>query len=140
MKALTLSQPFASLIASGGKFVENRRWETLYRGPLAIHAGQGTQYLDRQALRQYPTSCILAVCTLWDVLHIDEIHRLHLAGAGTPRITPHTMGRIAEHQHTEGPFCWILRDVRALGTPIPAKGAQGLWDWQPPAGFSEVPR
>lgn len=41
MKALTISQPYASLIARGEKFVENRRWPTPYRGPLAIHAGKG---------------------------------------------------------------------------------------------------
>lgn len=48
MKALTISQPFASLIASGEKWIENRIWYTSYRGPLAIHAGKGLQYLSRQ--------------------------------------------------------------------------------------------
>lgn len=52
MKALTISQPYASLIANGEKWIENRRWETLYRGKLAIHAGKGTQYLDRDELRE----------------------------------------------------------------------------------------
>jgi len=50
MKALTISQPYASLIASGEKWVENRTWATRYRGPLAIHAGRGTQYLSRDEL------------------------------------------------------------------------------------------
>jgi len=52
MKALTISQPYASLIASGEKWVENRSWPTGYRGPLAIHAGKGTQYLDRRELAE----------------------------------------------------------------------------------------
>lgn len=43
VKALTISQPFAKLIADGEKFVENRGWPTHYRGRLAIHAGLGTQ-------------------------------------------------------------------------------------------------
>lgn len=38
MKALTLTQPWASLIAFGAKTVETRSWATSYRGPLAIHA------------------------------------------------------------------------------------------------------
>jgi len=37
MKALTISQPYASLIVSGKKWVENRTWGTSYRGMLAIH-------------------------------------------------------------------------------------------------------
>lgn len=38
MKALTLWQPWASLVALGAKTIETRSWSTRYRGPLAIHA------------------------------------------------------------------------------------------------------
>lgn len=38
MKALTLWQPSASLIAREVKRIETRSWSTDYRGPLAIHA------------------------------------------------------------------------------------------------------
>jgi hypothetical protein len=54
VKALTIFQPFAAMIATGAKFVENRSWETRYRGPLAIHAGKGTQYLTAAELREVP--------------------------------------------------------------------------------------
>lgn len=40
MKALTLRQPWASLIAIGAKTIETRSWSTNHRGPLAIHAGR----------------------------------------------------------------------------------------------------
>ena len=39
MKALTLHQPWASLIAVGVKTIETRSWSTKHRGPIAIHAG-----------------------------------------------------------------------------------------------------
>lgn len=38
MKALTIWQPWASLIACGAKQYETRSWATKYRGPIAIHA------------------------------------------------------------------------------------------------------
>lgn len=38
MKALSLWQPWATLIALGVKTIETRDWSTGYRGPLAIHA------------------------------------------------------------------------------------------------------
>lgn len=38
VKALTLWQPWASLVALGVKTIETRSWSTKYRGPLAIHA------------------------------------------------------------------------------------------------------
>lgn len=41
MKAITLTQPWATLVAIGAKRIETRSWSTNYRGPLAIHAGKG---------------------------------------------------------------------------------------------------
>ena len=40
MRALSIRQPWASLIISGIKPVENRTWKSSYRGPLLIHAGK----------------------------------------------------------------------------------------------------
>lgn len=39
MKAITVQQPWAQLIAVGAKAFETRAWKTNYSGPLAIHAG-----------------------------------------------------------------------------------------------------
>jgi hypothetical protein len=40
MKALTILQPWASLIACGEKQIETRSRAMKYRGPIAIHAGK----------------------------------------------------------------------------------------------------
>ena len=40
MKALTIIQPWATLIASGHKMNETRSWKTNYRGEVLIHAGK----------------------------------------------------------------------------------------------------
>ena len=40
MRAFTLTQPWASLIAIGLKMHETRSWRTSYRGPLLIHASR----------------------------------------------------------------------------------------------------
>lgn len=40
MKAITLTQPYATLVALGAKAIETRGWALSYRGPLAIHAGK----------------------------------------------------------------------------------------------------
>jgi hypothetical protein len=45
MKAITICQPYASLIARGYKQYETRSWATRYRGPIAIHAGISDAYL-----------------------------------------------------------------------------------------------
>ncbi len=46
MKALTLYQPWATLVAIGAKRIETRSWGTNYRGPLAIHAGKNRRFVD----------------------------------------------------------------------------------------------
>lgn len=51
MKALTLHQPWASLIALGHKRIETRSWSTPYRGPLAIHAGKSLRGWGRKGTR-----------------------------------------------------------------------------------------
>jgi hypothetical protein len=38
MKALSVMQPWATLIALGAKHIETRSWATSHRGQLAIHA------------------------------------------------------------------------------------------------------
>ncbi len=40
MKALSIKQPWAWLIVSGHKDIENRAWSTSYRGRVLIHAGK----------------------------------------------------------------------------------------------------
>lgn len=40
MKILCIRQPWADLIVSGHKDVENRTWPTKYRGQILIHAGK----------------------------------------------------------------------------------------------------
>lgn len=39
-RAITIRQPWASLIAAGVKTIETRSWSTRYRGPLLVHAGK----------------------------------------------------------------------------------------------------
>ncbi len=40
MKAISIRQPFASLIVAGIKDIENRSWSTKYRGKILIHASR----------------------------------------------------------------------------------------------------
>jgi len=59
MKTLSIRQPFASLICRGIKTIENRSWETAYRGRLLIHASgkplawPSFDYLPRDFIKSY---------------------------------------------------------------------------------------
>lgn len=135
MKALTISQPYASLISSGEKWIENRTWPTSYRGPLAIHAGKGLQYLDKESIKRYPTGCVIAICRLAACVELSKIELM--SSCKVDRCDPIAPGcgkswnDAAMHEHAEGPWCWILEAVRQIH-PITMRGAQGLWDIQLP--------
>lgn len=41
MKAISIRQPWASLIIKAGKDIENRSWATRFRGRVLVHASKG---------------------------------------------------------------------------------------------------
>ena len=128
MKALTLSQPFASLIAAGHKFVENRTWPTAHRGQRALHAGKGTQYLSRSEVAQSAQG-VIAICHLAACLPLSTILSHAERWPEAIAYGGYTWLALRDHEHTEGPYCWILIDVRNVG-PHECNGKQGLWDWE----------
>ena len=132
MKALTICQPYAHLIVRGEKRVENREWPTRYRGPLAIHAGKNRAWTDADEIGYYAREgdpmefgAIVGIARLVDVLNIACIDR----GDYDQRF-PWLRG----HRHTEGTWCWVLDQVQRIN-PMPARGAQGLWEWPIPEEF-----
>lgn len=152
MKALSLYQPWAFLvmlaghidpdIAKLGKHFETRSWPTKYRGPLAIHAvkyippeveelcltepfqkafeAAGIKYDgDIPLSRILPCGMVLAITNMVDCQKIKAYN-----------IPPEPESCFGDYR--PGRFMWDLQDIKPLPEPIPAKGHQGLWNWEPP--------
>jgi hypothetical protein len=136
VKALTLWEPWATLVAVGVKRWETRSWPTTYRGPLAIHASKGgwlkrilgvEPLPDLEDLRrllhrhdlvtadQFRPGCVVAVVDLVDCLRSEW---------AVPTGDERACGDFAG-----GRFAWRLENVRRLDPAVPAAGARGLWDW-----------
>ena len=147
MKAITLWQPWASLVALRAKRYETRSWATSYRGPLAIHAAKKpissilplidayTKQLMEVNLIAFaesfapdagivgfdslPLGCIVATCELRGVYPVEDVY--------------HRLYELPNESHfgdfSAGRFAWRLTDVVCLDKPIPARGAQRLWEW-----------
>lgn len=118
MKALTVCQPYAELIARELKHVENRTWYTPYRGPLAIHAGKSRKWLGENDEAAYPDMAYGAIVAIVRLTHCCSLSQLAPS--------------LRAEGHAFGPFCWVLTDVVRLARPIQVRGAQGLWDWRKP--------
>jgi len=125
MKALTIYQPYAELIAAGAKRVENRRTRTHHRGEIAIHAAKWSRtarawWTDEFGIDVQDCSfgAIIAVAEIIDCVHIDGIRAFI---AKNPQFQ-----WLAYHRHVIGPFCWILGGVTPVD-PIRCRGRQSLW-------------
>jgi activating signal cointegrator 1 len=152
MKALTLTQPWATLVAIGAKKIETRSWNTTYRGPLAIHAAAG-KYVDDyllmkiepfySALRaagiesrlQIRLGGIVATCELVDVKRIDEVISFPACKSYTNVDSKHTYVLTTQERafgdYSVGRYMWLLENIVQLPEPIAAKGALSLWEWEP---------
>lgn len=138
MKAISLWQPYASLVAHGLKRIETRSWSTSYRGPVLIHAARRYEVDVYHTLWQRfpevrdawlgepPRGALVAVARLADVRP--------MAWGGRPRpadalvIDDQTRLERAVGDWQPGRYGWVLEDVRPLDRPIPCLGAQGLWE------------
>lgn len=130
-RALTLIQPWAHAIANLGKWIENRIWcppRALLGQRICIHAGAKLDRGDVAALRSKghvvpdapATSAIVGTSVLagWvrgERNYSETLSRLQAEQA------------LASEWYVAGQVAWVLRDTVTLATPIPCKGALGLW-------------
>jgi hypothetical protein len=123
VKAITICQPYAHLIALGEKPIENRNWQTRHRGPILIHAGLSFGWLgedDRQRFPEMAFGAVVAIAEL--VACLPYLQR---------RAWPERFRALGDHEHANGPWCLVLEDVRRLPAPIPCRGERLIWT--PPA-------
>lgn len=127
MKALTLTQPWATAIVEGRKVVETRSWSASYRGTILIHAAKGWRRDDmRYAVelhrrgvlatpaRDLPRGAIVARARLVAIYRVEDIAAIDLLERELGDYSP-------------GRFAWQLEDVEPIA-PIPWRGALGLWE------------
>jgi hypothetical protein len=144
MQGLTLSQPWATLVAIGAKKIETRSWPTNYRGEVAIHAGLNEEpdqaiiarhpaFLDKLRSAGYtinlsspfaawdvPRGVILAVCRIEECVRVEALET-----------RPITAYEYAFGDYRPGRWAWRLADVRPLPKPVKCRGAQRLWNLTP---------
>ena len=154
MKALTLHQPWAMLIAAGVKTMETRSWgppSNLVGHRIALHAGK--QLIKSQSglgsgtwemmntlygtdwSELIPRGKVVATARLADARRVValelETGRARLSGSPARTVLADPYG-----DFSPGRWLWFLEDVQPCNPPVPARGAQGLWNWEPPASES----
>ena len=118
MKALSLTQPWASLITDYGMNVENRTWSTKFRGFFAIHATKTFQEEDfaycRQAFKiklkkdDVPYGAIIGFAELTEVIEASEVTK-------------------ETKKWFIGDYGFVMKNIIKLNEPVPAKGSLSFW-------------
>ena len=125
MKAITIKQPFASLIAAGLKEYEFRTWKTSYRGKVLIHAGK---VADGKAMKKFacyelddPRGLIIAKADLTDCIWVDDAFRNELRNQNAL-----VYSGIIDDPTWEG-YAFRLENIERVD-PVSVRGMLGLWE------------
>lgn len=158
MRAITLTQPWAGLVASGIKLVENRDKPIIspkrFGETIGIHASREIVPAVYDRIRQIApelfdgdltempwyrlsriTSAVIGVATIdkvfdggWDAETIAEYASELSDSCGRP-LGPQQV------RWFFGPIGYVMRDVRALSEPVRCRG--GLSNWKVPDDVAE---
>jgi hypothetical protein len=111
LKALSLQEPFATLVANGSKSIENRSWANakVIGTRIAIH-------------RSGADGAIIATAVVGGVVTTQVAEMICEEG---------------QEKYISGPLCWLLGGVVKLKHPIPCSGKLGLWE-VPPAILQDI--
>lgn len=125
MKALTIKEPWASLIINGYKEYEFRSWKTNYRGKILIHAGMS---IDKDMINRfkdydlkYMCGCIIGEADLVDCILVDKKFNDELR-----KIDPIVYEK-SNHIET---YAWKLENIKKYKNVVYTKGKLGLWNYE----------
>lgn len=118
MKTLSIRPPWVWAIVNLYKRIENRSWETSYRGPMLVHSGKQVTTDDYEAMirhcnrlgvpppgkKDFQTGGIVAKANLVDIVKKSK-----------------------DPFYAKGCFGWVLEDVEPVDF-VPVNGRLGLYE------------
>lgn len=134
MKALSVHQPWAGLLALGTKTIETRTYKTAHRGPVVICSTRKDSM---------PYRHIIVLSGLWDPdKNFPEPcavlgHALAIADLVDcrPMTDDDIEPAVSERYH--GAWAWVFENAQQY-IPLPVRGQQRLWELDVPTGWVRV--
>ena len=169
LRALTLWQPWASLIAAGFKTVETRSWEpssSCIGELLVIHAGKRVQrkglnpqteaamagWYGRNWDTTVPCGAAIAVVRLAGAFRVAW-HKSYYEEDGEERVYAYPRYSYPDSDiqgrrvctdpfgdFAAGRWVWLLEDVQPLEAPLPMRGGQRIWTAELSLSGLQTPR
>lgn len=145
MKALTIWQPWASLIIEGFKPREFRHWVapgSVVGQRIVIHAAKRPmKTTELRDIMDYVCSsdgvrdgidprCMTLLERVWRrEEELPMAAGLGTAQLGATRVPTHRLPALAEPEPTRPIYAWPMLDIQKWPEPVLMKGAQGFWEW-----------
>ncbi len=122
MKALSIRQPWATLIVTGHKKIENRTWSTNHRGLILIHASkafdyEGWEWIRRNEVLNITESDNLLSAPRGGIVGIAKLVNVLKPDKGEPNMF-----------RDMNQYSWVLEDAKPLRFQ-PYKGKLGLFEY-----------
>jgi len=118
MKALSIKQPWAYLIAIGYKDIENRNWSTRFRGRVYIHTGKR---FDDDALIWLMHKGVAPIDAL--LLHSNKMPRGVIIG----EVDIIDCVAHSDSPWFVGPYGFVLANPTIYEKPLPCRGRLGFF-------------
>ncbi len=133
MKAISLWEPWATLIALGKKRYETRSWETWHRGPLLICAGKRKLPLIQIASILYfakltPDDLQFNYGKALAIVDLDAIIRTNSLILNNWERVSNVEIETKLGDWSPGRYAWKLENIRRFVNPPHIRGRQGLFD------------
>lgn len=113
IKAISVKQPWASLITSGSKTIETRKWFTKYRGDILIVSSKSPR------INNLPTGQALCIAEIIDCRVMTYSDRVD-----------------ARCEIYPGAYSWVLGNIRPI-KPFAVKGQLGIYEVEIPQEIKE---
>ncbi len=128
--AISLWQPWATLIMIGAKRIETRGWCSRGLGRLVIHAAR-----EKRELAYCGNAVYRAALNAAGITHLSQIPLgaalgvVDLTGFKTAEDLRVTISDQEKEfgNYADGRFGWLLENPRPFTAPLPYKGAQGVF-------------
>lgn len=136
MKAITIAQPYATLIALGLTPYHALNWSDEYRGPIAIHAASDKTDKGEQLAQEREFYDLLKSKNLsYDKLPFGAIiATAELLGVHPTSTLVHNISRLQRKiiggKHHNVPHTFEFFKVKPLAEPVAHKNGNGLWEWK----------
>ena len=122
MKALSIKNPWATLIVNGYKDYEFRSWKTNFRGKFYIHSSKICDLKNKKKFLNYELNyidgAIIGEAELVDCILVDDLFKEKLLSIN-PVVYASSSG-----------YAFVLKNIKKYDEPIYCNGKLSFWEFK----------